>query len=99
MKLNERRGVYEAFLSNLGVKGIEIPSGTVKQYEKLLVGGIWCIISLSYYYEENQKSTPFILSELKPIQMPNMDMEDLFAGRGSRLRLGGILQDKQSVIL
>ena len=81
VKLNERRDVYEAFLSNLGVKGIEIPSSTVNQYEKLLVGGIWCIISLSYYYEDHQKGTPFILSELKPIQMPNMDMEELFEGR------------------
>ncbi|MGA3116880.1 MAG: protease Lon-related BREX system protein BrxL [Syntrophobacteraceae bacterium] len=81
VRLNEKRDVYEAFLSNLGVKGVEIPSSMVKQYEKLLVGGIWCILSLSYYYEENQKGTPFILSELKPIQMPNMDMEDLFQGR------------------
>ena len=81
VKLNEKRDVYEAILSNLGVKGIEIPSSTVNQYEKLLVGGIWCIISLSYYYEDHQKGTPFILSELKPIQMPNMDMEELFEGR------------------
>ena len=80
-KLNEKRDVYEAFLSNLGVKGIEISSATIKQFEKLLVGGIWCILNLEYYYEEGQKSSPFILTELKPIQMPNLDMQTIFEGR------------------
>jgi ATP-dependent Lon protease len=79
--LNEKRDVYEALLSNLGVKGVEIDSATVKKYEKLLVGGIWCIVTLEYFFEEGQKGSPFILRELKPIQMPNMDLEELFEGR------------------
>jgi ATP-dependent Lon protease len=81
VKLNEKRDVYEALLSNLGVKGVEISSATVKQYEKLLAGGIWCIVSMSYFYEENQKGSPFGITDLKPIQLPNMDMEQLFEGR------------------
>ena len=79
--LNEKRDVYEALLSNLGVKGVEVNSGTVKKYEKLLVGGIWSIITLEYFYEEGQKGSPFIIRDLKPIQMPNMDLEALFQGR------------------
>lgn len=79
--LNEKRDVYEALLSNLGVKGVEVDSATVKKYEKLLVGGIWCIVTLEYFFEEGQKGSPFILRELKPIQMPNMDLEELFEGR------------------
>jgi len=81
VSLNERRDVYEALLSNLGVKGVEVESGTVKRFEKLLVGGIWCIITLQYFFEENQQGSPFVLQDLKPIQMPNMDMEELFQGR------------------
>jgi ATP-dependent Lon protease len=81
VSLNEKRDVYEALLSNLGVKGVEVPSSIVKKYEKLLVGGIWCITTLEYFYEEAQKGSPFLLRELKPIQMPNMDMEELFQGR------------------
>ena len=81
VKLNEKRDVYEALLSNLGTKGIEISTGTVRQYEKLLAGGIWSIINMEYFYEEGQKGSPFIARELKPIQMPNMDMEELFEGR------------------
>jgi len=81
VKLNEKRDVYEALLSNLGVKGVEVSSTTVKKYEKLLVGGIWCIVSMDYQYEENQKGSPFNITELKPIQLPNMDMDGLFEGR------------------
>jgi ATP-dependent Lon protease len=79
--LNEKRDVYEALLSNLGVSRIEVPSSIVKQFEKLLVGGIWCLITLEYFFEEDQKGTPFLLRDLKPIQMPHMDMEELFQGR------------------
>ena len=81
VKLNERRDVYEALLSNLGTKGVEIPTGTVKSYEKLLAGGIWSIITMQYFFEEGQKGSPFLIQDLKPIQMPNMDMEELFEAR------------------
>jgi len=83
VKLNEKKDIYEATLSNLGVKGIEIGSNVIKKYEKLLVGGIWCILNLQYFYEEGAKSSPFILSELKPIQMPNLDMNAVFEGRNA----------------
>lgn len=81
VKLNEKRDVYEALLSNLGVKNAEVSDTYVRQFEKLLVGGIWCIITLKYHFEENQKGSPFTVTELKPIQMPNMDMQELFEGR------------------
>ncbi|MXZ35997.1 MAG: protease Lon-related BREX system protein BrxL [Acidobacteria bacterium] len=81
VKLNEKRDVYEAILSNLGTKGVEIGTGTVRKYEKLLAGGIWSIITMQYFFEEGQKGSPFIIDALNPIQIPNMDMEELFAGR------------------
>jgi ATP-dependent Lon protease len=81
VKLNEKRDVYEALLFNLGTKGVEIPSGIVKRNEKLLAGGIWSIITMQYFFEEGQKGSPFIIEDLKPIQMPNMDMQELFDGR------------------
>jgi ATP-dependent Lon protease len=81
VRLNEKRDVYEALLSNLGVKSAEISDRIVRQFEKLLVGGIWCIVTLRYLFEENQKGSPFIVEDLKPIQMPNMDMQALFDGR------------------
>lgn len=44
--LNEKRDAYDALLSNLGTKGVQIPDGTVRKYEKLLAGGIWSIITI-----------------------------------------------------
>ncbi len=79
--LNEKKDVYEAVFSNLGIKRVIVPGETVKRFQKLLAGGIWCIVTLLYRYEEGQNVSPFILQELKPIQMPNMDMETLFEGR------------------
>jgi len=79
--LNERRDAYEAILSNLGVKNVEVQPAIVKRYEKLLAGGIWSIITLRYFYEEGQKCSPFAIEEIKPIQMPNMDMDAFLAGR------------------
>ena len=79
--LNEKKDIYEAVFSNLGIKNVIVPSDTVKKYQKLLAGGIWSIINLRYFYEEGQSVSPFILEDIKPIQMPNMDMEQLFEGR------------------
>lgn len=81
VKLNQKKDVYEAQLSNLGIKDAVIPANIVKQNEKLLTGGIWCIITLNYFYEEGQKISPFSIFTLKPIQMPSMDMEELFTAR------------------
>lgn len=81
VKLNDKRDVYEALLSNLGVKDAQISDSFVRKFEKLLAGGIWCIITMHYSFEENQKGSPFLIIDLKPIQMPNMDMEALFEGR------------------
>jgi len=82
VKLNEKKDVYEAEFSNLGIKGVAISPTYVKQYEKLLCGGIWCIIKMDYYYDEEARGTsPFNISNLTPIQMPNLDMEEIINGR------------------
>lgn len=81
VKLNEKRDSYEALLSNLGIRDAEIQDSYVRNFEKLLVGGIWCIVTLQYRFEESQRGSPFSVSDLKPIQMPNMEMNDLFESR------------------
>ena len=81
VELNEKRDVYEAHLFSLGIKGVVVPTQTVKEYEKLLVGGIWALVTLEYFFEEGQKGSPFTVRHLKPIQMPNMDMDELRACR------------------
>jgi len=82
VKLNEKKDRYEGELANLGVKGIEIYGAYVKEFEKLLSGGIWCILTLSYEYDElSQGDSPFKVNKLKPIQIANLNMEDVYTGR------------------
>jgi ATP-dependent Lon protease len=82
VKLNEKKDVYEAEFSNLGIKGVSIIPSYVKQYEKLLAGGIWCIIKMDYFFDEEQRGvSPFCIGNLTPIQMPNLDLDEILTGR------------------
>lgn len=82
VKLNEKIDMYEAEFSNLGLKGVPIAPYYVKEFDKLLQGGIWCILKMDYFFDEEVKGvSPFNISNLKPIQMPNMDLEEIMEGR------------------
>lgn len=82
VRLNERQDIYQAEFSNLGIKDAYISEDIVKKYEKLLVGGIWCIVKVSYTFDDVEKhKIPFTVSSLDPIQLPNMDLTGLFEGR------------------
>lgn len=84
VKLNEKQDIYQAEFSNLGIIDALIYDGLVNKYEKLLVGGIWCIIKVSYNQPEDSETKrriPFVISSLDPIQLPNMDLTGLFEGR------------------
>ena len=82
VRLNEKQDIYQAEFSNLGIKDAYITEDIVKKYEKLLVGGIWCIVKVSYTFNDEEKhKIPFTVTTLDPIQMPNMDLTGLFEGR------------------
>ena len=81
VRLNQRKDIYEASLSNIGIKDAVVPNKIVKENEKLLTGGIWCIITVSYFFEEGQKVSPFSIFNLKPIQMPSMNMVEVYGAR------------------
>ncbi len=73
--LNDKKDVYEAQFSNLGIKEVLVDSGTVKKHPKLLVGGVWCIADLEYEFTEDKSASPWILSTLKPIQLSHFDFD------------------------
>ena len=82
VRLNEKKDTYEAEFSNLGLKGVCISPKFVKEFEKLLTGGIWSILKMSYYFDEEAKGVnPFSITGVTPIQMPNMDLNEIFEGR------------------
>ena len=81
-KLNIKEDRYEAEFSNLGLKDIPIDPEYVKKYDRLLCGGIWCILQLEYeYMQEDKKVSPIRVKKLTPIQMPHIDMDEVKNGR------------------
>ena len=80
--LNIRKDTYEAEFSNLGLKEIPLSEAYPQKYDRLLCGGIWCMVTLEYdYNEEDKKSSPITISKLTPIQMPHVDIKELKEGR------------------
>lgn len=110
VELDEREDKYIAYFTNLNMDPFEVSSDLVVHNEKLLVGGIWCIVKIEYVgldkgedqeeeYEEdifgNKKKkkkarkkrskyeSPFEIASLKPIQMPNLDLDEIKEVRSS----------------
>ena len=107
---DDREDKYVARFTNLRMDPFEVNSDLVVHNEKLLVGGIWCILKINYVglekaedeepeFEEdifgNQKKkkkikkkkskydSPFEISSLKPIQMPNLDLDEIRYSRAN----------------
>ena len=80
-RLNEKADRYEALLSNINLRNVIVDDSYVRKYEKLLAGGIWCILTLEYWFDENSKDSPFKVVDLKPIQMPETDITDFIKHR------------------
>lgn len=81
--LNIKEDRYEAEFSNLGVKNIPIHPDYPSKYDRLLCGGIWCIVQLDYEFieEDKKNTTPIRIRKLTPIQMPHIDMDEVKNGR------------------
>lgn len=105
--LDEREDKYIAHFTNLRMDPFEVSADLVVHNEKLLIGGIWCIVKIEYVglerdedqelFEEeifgNQKQkkkikkkksrydSPFEIASLKPIQMPNLDLDEIKEAR------------------
>lgn len=107
VRLDEKEDKYVAGFTNLDLKDFEVNSDLVVHNEKLLIGGIWCIIKIEYVglekedeesFEEDifegdkkrkkkQKkrksryASPFTIAALKPIQMANLDIDEILEAR------------------
>ena len=83
VKLDIRRNRFFAEFSNLGLSDVPIDDEYPEQYDRLLCGGIWCIVQLDYEYNEEDKKNgyPIQIRKLTPIQMPHVDIAELKAGR------------------
>lgn len=109
---DDREDKYVARFTNLRMDPFEVSSDLVVHNEKLLVGGIWCIVKIDYvgldkYNDEDEQEafeedifgnkkkkkkikrkkskydSPFEISSLKPIQMPNLDLDEIKESRAN----------------
>lgn len=93
VELNLKYDYYEARFSNLGLGGVPISEEYPEKFDRLLCGGIWCIVQLEYNNEQEsdmslqdrkpKKKNESLISirKLTPIQMPHVDIDDLKKGR------------------
>lgn len=80
--LNERTDQFQADFLFLGIHGVYVHPKYVREFEKLLAGGIWCIVDLSYLFSEDEKKqSPFVINDITPIQMPNLDKNEIIEAR------------------
>ena len=83
VQLDIQKNRYFAQFSNLGLARVPIEDEYPEKYDRLLCGGIWCIVQLDYESVEEAKKNgyPIQIRKLTPIQMPHIDIDDLKAGR------------------
>ncbi len=81
--LDIKKDVYVATFSNLGLSNVLIADEYPEKYDRLLCGGIWCIVQLEYEFVEEEKANgnPVQIRKLTPIQMPHIEMTELKEGR------------------
>lgn len=79
---------YWATLANFGEKYVHIGDGFVRKYERLLQGGVWAQLQLEYFYDESApgRKSPFIIRDMKPIQLASFDAEELLRNRAELTR-------------
>ena len=53
VELNIKKDRYEASFTNMGLTGIPIGETYPEKYDRLLCGGIWCIVQLEYESDED----------------------------------------------
>lgn len=82
-RLDMKRNLYVASFSNLGITNVLLEDEYPEKYDRLLCGGIWCIVQLDYEYVEEEKKNgmPVQIRKLTPIQMPHVEIEELKEGR------------------
>lgn len=82
VKLDYKFDTYLATFSNLGLKDIPINPEIPQRYERLLGCNLWCMVSLEYDFDEADfRSNTIKIRDLQPIQLPNIDLDDILLNR------------------
>jgi len=74
--LNDRLNIYEAEFANMGLTKVPISDPIVDANKKLLSGGgVWSIIEMGFTHEDG-RTVRWIVNDLKPIQVSNINLEE-----------------------
>src|SRR6266436_4296302 len=74
---------YWAELVNFGHRYVHIPERYIREYDRLLMGGVWAQMNISHLYDEDAKGkrSPFWIEDMRPIQLASFDLADYRQGR------------------
>lgn len=69
---------YWAELVNFSHRYVHVPDQVVRQYERLLEGGVWSQVEIEYRGsdDEDERARPFYITDLKPIQLASFKLDD-----------------------
>ena len=83
VKLDTKKDVYWAQLLNSNINDGVISDAMVSDHDKMLMGGIWAIIDVEYdsYSKEGSTLHPFVIKEIKPIQLSSFDNSKIIEKR------------------
>ncbi|HEY1307290.1 MAG TPA: protease Lon-related BREX system protein BrxL [Vicinamibacterales bacterium] len=67
-----------AELKNFGHRFVHIPEHFLREYDRLLMGGIWAQVEIRHAFDEEEKGkrSPFWIDSLKPIQLASFDLNE-----------------------
>lgn len=75
---------YWAECNNFNHKHIHISPQYVRDYDRLLTGGVWSQVDMRFEYDDETKGrNPFWIDKLQPIQIASFDMDEYRSGRAS----------------
>jgi ATP-dependent Lon protease len=74
---------YWAEIVNFGHKYVHVPDRFVREYDRLLVDGVWSEVEIVHSYDDQAvgRRSPFWIQDLKPIQVAAFDLDEYFEGR------------------
>lgn len=82
MKVRLTDSNYWAELTNFGHRFVHVPEHYVREYERLLMGGIWAQVDVRFEYDEESRGKyPFWIDKLTPIQLATFDLDEYRLGR------------------
>lgn len=81
VKVRLAQSRYWADVTNFGHRNVHIPDHYVREFDRLVTGGIWAQIDM--VWDETDEKAPFRISKLTPIQLATFDLEEYRTGRAA----------------